>query len=134
MDKSYATHTLSLGNPGSDESEVVAARWIGIPVGSYRKWPARLPPLMADRVVAAVLRRETATALQMTPDEFFRDYRGQAVLERMLARVAHASVLVDLLQSSEYLRTDTGPKKPQRGRPGKPSRITSHPQSVAAPA
>ena len=91
MDKDYAT--LRLG--GSEEQ---ASRWLGVSAAVYRGWPETLPPVMTDRVIAASLRREAATALGIrTPKAFFADWRNEAMIEAMFSRVAVALVWANLM-------------------------------------
>ena len=102
MDKAYATFRL-----GGEEA---AARWIGISAEVYRSWPARLHPVMADRIYAAVLRRETAKALGMTPKQYFASNVGETVLEGLFERIAIASVAANFVDPvpPEYTRTPAG--------------------------
>jgi hypothetical protein len=101
MDKDYAT--LRLG------SEEAAARWLGISLAIYREWPLRLHRVMADRVYAAVLRRETAKAMGLTAKQFFADPRNEIFIESMIERIAIAAVVANLIEQAppEYLRSSS---------------------------
>jgi hypothetical protein len=98
MDKDVASLRL-----GGEES---AARWIGISVAVYRQWPARLHPVMRDRVVAAVIRRDTAKALGLNAKQFFADPRNEIFIESMIDRISLASVIANLQQTvpAEFAR------------------------------
>lgn len=126
MDKEQATDRLGNG------SENETAAWIGIPLAVYREWPMRLPPIMLDRVYAAVLRKETARALGMTRSEFMADYRGEIVLQAMLQRVSIAAVLANLM---ERLPPGMGRNEDEpatrRKRPGRSARNTAAPPDAA---
>lgn len=118
MDKDYAT--LRLGG------EDAAARWIGISPQVYKEWPARLHRIMADRVYAAVLRRETAKALGLNHRQFFADPRGEILIESMIERISIAAVVANLMDRAppEYVRNEpyccttiaTGSKRRKRGK------------------
>ena len=110
MDKDFATFRLG----GSSEA---AARWIGISSEVYREWPERLAPVMADRVYAAIIRRETARALGQSPRQFFADFRGELVIESMLHRVSLAAITANLLPSvpPDFARAlDDEPDRPRK--------------------
>lgn len=107
MDKDFATFRLG----GSDES---AARWIGIAPDIYREWPERLHRIMADRVYAAVLRRDCAKALGLTAKQYFSDPRAELILEGMLSRVSIAAVAANLLDPVPPDMARTAEEKPER--------------------
>jgi hypothetical protein len=102
VDKDYAS--LRLGG------EDAAARWLGISVEIYREWPSILHPLMTDRVYAAVLRKEMAKTLGVSPKQFFNDLRNEVLLEAMIERIAIASIAAGLMRNvpGHYARTPSG--------------------------
>lgn len=113
MDKALATFRLG----GTHEQ---AARWIGVSAEIYRLWPERLHPVMTDRVYAAIIRRETATALGLTARQFFADFRGETVIEAMLARVSVAAIMASMLERvpPEFAQRVDKPRtrrKPRKG-------------------
>jgi hypothetical protein len=89
MDKSYAIYRLG----GSPES---AARWLRLSIAAFAEWPEHLLPHQLDRVLAAILRRETAKALRVDVLTFFSDYRCELVLHSTIERVALSAVLANL--------------------------------------
>ena len=98
MDKVTATARL-----GNEES---AARWIGVSLAVYREWPARLHPVMRDRVYAAVLRRDTAKAMGIPAKQWFADARNEIFVEAVLERISIVSVVASLQEtiSPEFAR------------------------------
>ena len=102
MDKDYAS--LRLGG------EEAAARWLGISADIYREWPPILHRLMVDRVYAAVLRKEMAKSLGVSPKQYFGDPRNEILLESMIERVSIAAIAADLMRNvpAEYARTPSG--------------------------
>src|SRR5262245_60318573 len=91
MDKDIATFRLG----GSTQE---AARWIGVSSEVYDAWPERLHPVMTDRVYAAILRREVATAMGVSAKQFFADLRGETVIEVMLSRVCIAAITASMMK------------------------------------
>jgi hypothetical protein len=102
VDKDYAS--LRLGG------EDAAARWLGISPDIYREWPPILHPVMVDRVYAAVLRKEMAKTLGVSPRQFFNDLRNEVLLESMIERIAIASIAANLMRNvpGYYARTPSG--------------------------
>jgi hypothetical protein len=132
MDKSWATWRLG-------DNDEQAARWIGISREVYRLWPEVLHPVMADRVYAAIIRREAARAMGMSPRAFLADYRGEYVIEGLLTRVSIAAVMAHLLGSRmppelahHELRPYEGDQEPKPAR--KRPRVPRMPREAASAA
>jgi hypothetical protein len=90
MDKDFATYVLG-------GSEAAAAGWLNISVPYYRELPERLHPVMTDRIYAAVLRKEMATAIGLTCKQFNASVSAKALLESLLVRVSIAACAVNLM-------------------------------------
>lgn len=112
MDKDFATFRLG-GSPDQ------AARWIGISSEVYREWPERLHPVMADRVYAAIVRREVARAMGLSAKQFFADLRGETVIESMLTRVSLTAIAATMMRRvpPEYAAKEEAPRKRRGKRP-----------------
>lgn len=117
MDKEIAT--LHLG--GTDEQ---AARWLGIAADVYREWPPLLNQVMTDRVIAAIIRKDTGKALNKTARQMFGDVRNHMLIEALITRVSFAAVMANLMPQvpAEFERRE--PTKGKRKRPARAARNT----------
>lgn len=124
MDKELATFRLG----GTEEQ---AARWIGVSPDIYRQWPDLLHPVMTDRVIAAIIRREAAKAMGLSARQFFADYRGESFVREMLTRVSIAAVMANLMPRvpPELEQRADKPRK----RPGKTRRKPAAQVAAALP-
>lgn len=124
MDKSFATFVLGGDAQSQHAREQEAARWIGVSAAVYQhEWPARLHPVMADRVIAANFRRELAKALGQSPKIYFADFwRNEALIETMMANVSASLVMLSLMPRVpvEFARRDIEAANEPKRTPGRP--------------
>lgn len=92
MDRDYVTWKLGAGNAAN------AARWLAISPAIYSQWPDVLSPIMVDRFLAALFRKELARALGVAgPTAFFADPRNETLLESIFEKVSVALVMAGMM-------------------------------------